>query len=149
MTASCRKLVSLVPPNGLHQDVARKIKLSGKSLSALKSLKNKIPRIVLLAFRQAFCYPNINLHFAFLSEHRFLERLSSTVRLIEGKGKRRLGDLNSFFSEIGHRKERLQINAEGISREEGRMRGCIYSIDFFLPKDRRQRHLFISTYPIL
>lgn len=53
MTASCRKLVSLVPPNGLHQDVARKIKLSGKSLSALKSLKNKIRRIVLLAFRQA------------------------------------------------------------------------------------------------
>ncbi len=36
----------------------------------------------------------------FLSEHRFLERLSSTVRLIEGKGKRRLGDLNSFFSEM-------------------------------------------------
>ena len=118
MTASCRKLVSLVPPNGLHQDVARKIKLSGKSLSALKSLKNKIPRIVLLAFRQAFCYPNINLHFAFLSEHRFLERLSSTVRLIEGKGKRRLGDLNSFFSEIGHRKERLQINAHGGARRE-------------------------------
>ncbi len=33
-------------------------------------------------------------------------------------------------------------------RREG-IRGCIHSIDFSLLKRCRQRHLFISTYPIL
>ncbi len=39
-----------------------------------------------------------------LSEHRFLERLSSTVRLIEGKGgKKKVGRFKLSLSEIGHR----------------------------------------------
>ncbi len=43
----------------------------------------------------------------FLSEHRFLERLSSTVRLIEGKEKKVGRFKLIFLSEIGHKKERL------------------------------------------
>ncbi len=42
---------------------------------------------------------------SFLSEHRFLERLSSTVRLIEGKGKRRLGDLNFFYRDRSQKRK--------------------------------------------
>ena len=49
----------------------------------------------------------------FLSEYRFLERLSSTVRLIEGKGKRRLGDLNTSFRDRSRNGPREGIRDHG------------------------------------
>ncbi len=65
---------------------------------------------------------------------------------IGGEGKGGEGEKGVYYIQEG--RWGLEGGRRG-AREEGRMRGCIYSIDFFLPKDRRQRHLFISTYPIL